>query len=118
MHDTVEDTETSFEELTLIFGQKVCGIVKECTDDKTLPKAERKEKQVETVSKKSREAKLVKLADKLYNLRDMNRATPERWSEDRVREYFIWAKRVTGQIEGVNETLEKELKDIYASRNI
>lgn len=76
LHDTVEDTDTTFEELEATFGSKVARIVQEVTDDKTLPKQERKLLQVEHARHCSHQAKLVKLADKLYNLRDLNRCTP------------------------------------------
>lgn len=76
LHDTVEDTDTSFEELRANFGDTVARIVQEVTDDKTLPKHERKLLQVEHARHSSHQAKLVKLADKLYNLRDLNRCTP------------------------------------------
>lgn len=76
LHDTVEDTDTTFEELEAMFGNKVARIVQEVTDDKTLPKQERKLQQVKHAHHCSHQAKLVKLADKLYNLRDLNRCTP------------------------------------------
>lgn len=76
LHDTVEDTDTSIGELQAIFGQTVARIVQEVTDDKALPKQERKRQQVEHAPHASHQAKLVKLADKLYNLRDLNRCTP------------------------------------------
>ncbi|KAM9422441.1 guanosine-3',5'-bis(diphosphate) 3'-pyrophosphohydrolase MESH1-like isoform 2-T2 [Salvelinus alpinus] len=76
LHDTVEDTDTSIGELQAIFGQTVARIVQEVTDNKALPKQERKRQQVEHAPHSSHQAKLVKLADKLYNLRDLNRCTP------------------------------------------
>lgn len=76
LHDTVEDTDTSPQELEENFGPVVAGIVQEVTDDKSLPKQERKRQQVEHAPHCSHQAKLVKLADKLYNLRDLNRCTP------------------------------------------
>ncbi|KAI3377313.1 hypothetical protein L3Q82_008511 [Scortum barcoo] len=76
LHDTVEDTDTSPAELEAKFGPVVAGYVKEVTDDKSLPKQERKRQQVEHAPHCSHQAKLVKLADKLYNLRDLNRCTP------------------------------------------
>lgn len=88
LHDTVEDTDTTFEEIEKHFGEKVKKIVQEVTDDKSLPKQERKRLQVVNASQKSFEAKLVKLADKLYNLRDLEKETPVGWSADRVDEYF------------------------------
>lgn len=76
LHDTVEDTDTSIAELEAVFGQTVARIVQEVTDDKTLPKQERKRQQVEHAPHCSQQAKLVKLADKLYNLRDLTCCTP------------------------------------------
>ena len=77
LHDTVEDTDTTLDEVELHFGDQVRRLVEEVTDDKTLPKLERKRLQVEQAPQSSPGAKLVKLADKLYNLRDLNRCTPE-----------------------------------------
>lgn len=88
LHDVVEDTGTSFPEIEYSFGTEVCNIVREVTDDKTLEKAERKRLQIENAPKKSHKAKLVILADKLHNLRDLQKATPTSWSQDRVKEYF------------------------------
>ena len=76
LHDTVEDTDTTPAELEATFGPTVARIVQEVTDDKSLPKQERKRLQVEHAPHCSHQAKLVKLADKLYNLRDLNRCTP------------------------------------------
>ena len=70
-------------------------IVKECTDDKNLDYADRKRLQIETVWEKSVEARLVKMADKIYNLRDLQRAAPSGWTLSRVQEYFAWAQKVT-----------------------
>ena len=107
LHDTVEDTETSFEELEDNFGPIVRGIVDECSDDKSLGKAERKQMQIEHAPMCSPKAKLVKLADKIYNLRDLNEITPEGWSGERVHEYFLWASKVFRGLQGTNNTLDK-----------
>ncbi|XP_047394346.1 guanosine-3',5'-bis(diphosphate) 3'-pyrophosphohydrolase MESH1 isoform X1 [Sciurus carolinensis] len=77
LHDTVEDTDTTLDEVELHFGAQVRRLVEEVTDDKTLPKLERKRQQVEQAPHSSPGAKLVKLADKLHNLRDLNRCIPE-----------------------------------------
>ena len=77
-----------------LFGANVRDIVDQVTDDKTLEKAERKRLQIANAPKKRLEAKRVKLADKLYNLRDLERCTPQGWDEPRVQQYFIWAKQV------------------------
>lgn len=84
LHDTVEDTDTSFDEIENEFGSKIRDIVAEVTDDKSLPKMERKRLQIEHALTASREAKLVKLADKLYNLRDLQKEIPKEWTEVRA----------------------------------
>lgn len=88
LHDIVEDTNTTFEEIENEFGTEVCNIIKELTDDKSLHKAERKRLQIQNACNKSRKAKLIILADKLYNLRDLQENIPVGWSQDRVKEYF------------------------------
>jgi (p)ppGpp synthase/HD superfamily hydrolase len=118
LHDTVEDTDTTFEEIETIFGKSVRGIVEEVTDDKTLPKHERKRLQIEHAPGSSKEAKLVKLADKLYNLRDLEACTPEGWSEQRVQEYFEWSKKVVEGLRGTNPSMERSLDQIFLRRNV
>ena len=106
LHDTIEDTKTTKEELIQQFGEKITSIVLDVTDDKTLLKAERKLKQIEHASHASHEAKLVKLADKISNLRDIRSSPPRDWTEDRKKEYFDWAGKVVDQIRGTNSKLE------------
>jgi guanosine-3',5'-bis(diphosphate) 3'-pyrophosphohydrolase len=106
LHDTIEDTDTSHDELSRIFGQEVARIVAEVSDDKSLPKAERKRLQIEHAAKISESAKLVKLADKICNLRDIVAMPPADWTADRKRTYFAWAKQVVDQIRGVHPALE------------
>ncbi|KAM9494318.1 guanosine-3',5'-bis(diphosphate) 3'-pyrophosphohydrolase MESH1 [Clarias gariepinus] len=118
LHDTVEDTDTTFEELEATFGSKVARIVQEVTDDKTLPKQERKLLQVEHARHCSHQAKLVKLADKLYNLRDLNRCTPAGWTAERVQEYFVWAAQVVKGLRGTNDVLEEKLLQLFKERNV
>ncbi|XP_052902984.1 guanosine-3',5'-bis(diphosphate) 3'-pyrophosphohydrolase MESH1 [Anopheles moucheti] len=118
LHDTVEDTDATFEEIESMFGHNVCSIVREVTDDKSLPKQERKRLQVERAAGKSHQAKLVKLADKIYNLRDLQRCKPKNWTDDRCREYFCWAKQVCDNLKGTNETLESILDDIFRQENV
>ena len=88
LHDTVEDTDTTFQEIENQFGGKIRKIVEEVTDDKSLPKQERKRLQIVHAPTSSYEAKLVKLADKLYNLRDVEKETPIGWTSERADEYF------------------------------
>lgn len=113
LHDTVEDTETSIEELEVRFGKRVATIVAEVTDDKSLPKEERKRLQVVKSSSKSSGAKLVKLADKTANLRDLISAPPADWSSQRKEEYFRWAKEVVDGLRGTNQFLESAFDEAY-----
>jgi guanosine-3',5'-bis(diphosphate) 3'-pyrophosphohydrolase len=113
LHDTIEDTETSEEEMAHLFGRAVVDIVNEVTDDKSLPKAERKRLQIERASQAGREAKLVKLADKICNLRDLAGSPPADWSVERKQEYLRWAKAVVDQIRGVHPTLERLFDEAY-----
>jgi GTP diphosphokinase / guanosine-3',5'-bis(diphosphate) 3'-diphosphatase len=98
LHDTIEDTDTSVEELVEAFGGPVASLVQEVTDNKKLPKAERKLRQVEHAAHLSAKARLVKLADKIANLRDVADSPPVNWSLARRQEYFDWAKQVVDQI--------------------
>lgn len=113
LHDTVEDTKTTFEELEEHFGPTVTHIVKELTDDKSLPKEEQNRLQIERARHSSHQAKLVKLADKLYNLRDIERAIPRGWSRSRAYEYFLFSKKVVDGLRGTNEGIEKELDKLF-----
>ncbi|NWR12643.1 MESH1 pyrophosphohydrolase, partial [Paradoxornis webbianus] len=118
LHDTVEDTDTTFSEIEECFGAEVRRVVEEVTDDKTLPKMERKRLQIEHAPVCSRRAKLVKLADKLYNLRDLNRCTPQGWSAERVQEYFRWAARVVAGLRGTSAALEGALQRLFEERGV
>jgi guanosine-3',5'-bis(diphosphate) 3'-pyrophosphohydrolase len=113
LHDTVEDTETTFAELELRFGAKIAGIVREVTDDKTLPKARRKQMQVEHAPHLSRGARLVKLADKICNLRDVADDPPANWPHERRVEYFEWAQRVIDGLRGTHPELEAVFDAVY-----
>jgi guanosine-3',5'-bis(diphosphate) 3'-pyrophosphohydrolase len=117
LHDTIEDTDTTEQELVKDFGKDVADIVLEVTDDKSLPKAERKRLQIEHAAHISRRAKLVKLADKICNLRDIAASPPADWSVDRKREYFDWAKKVIDALRGVHPGLEHLFDKAYEARN-
>jgi len=116
LHDTVEDTATTPMELRKAFGAKIARIVAEVTDDKSLSKAKRKSLQVQHARHISPEAKLVKLADKICNVRDVARRPPATWDKTRQREYFDWAKRVTDRMRGTNSRLEAAFDAAYARR--
>ncbi|RWS19311.1 guanosine-3':5'-bis(diphosphate) 3'-pyrophosphohydrolase MESH1-like isoform X1 [Leptotrombidium deliense] len=118
LHDTVEDTDTTLEEIQEKFGIDIRNIVAEVTDNKSLPKEERKRLQIVHAPTLSSDAKLVKLADKLYNLQDLLRQTPENWTEGRVDEYFKWAANVIKGLVGTNQFLKKEVKNVLAEKNV
>lgn len=107
LHDTVEDTETTGEEIESIFGAEVRGVVEEVTDDKSLPKGERKRLQVEHAPHLSPRAKLVKLADKTSNVRESVENPPSDWSVERQRDYILWAKQVVTELGDVNTELRQ-----------
>lgn len=113
LHDTIEDTETRREELEAHFGPKIAEIVLEVTDDKALPKEARKQLQIEHSPHISREAKLVKLADKISNLRDLL-ASPPDWPVERKQAYFHWACQVVDGLRGIHPGLEAVFDALYA----
>ena len=99
-------------------GISLLGIVAELTDDKNLPSHERKHLQIVNACHLSADAIPVRLADKIYNLRDLNRVTPQGWSDHRVREYFLWSAKIARQLFGHNQALDNILKDLYQGREI
>jgi (p)ppGpp synthase/HD superfamily hydrolase len=111
LHDTLEDTATTGEELEREFGREVRLIVEELTDDKQLPKAMRKWLQTDRAPARSPRAKLVMLADKISNARDITRHPPAIWSPDRRREYLDWTQQVVAGCRGVSEALERYYDD-------
>jgi guanosine-3',5'-bis(diphosphate) 3'-pyrophosphohydrolase len=114
LHDTIEDTETTVAELENRFGPRIASIVVEVTDDKSLPKQVRKQLQIEHAASASREAKLVKLADKICNLRDILNAPPADWPAERKQAYFDWAAQVVANIRGIHPGLEAAFDELYA----
>lgn len=113
LHDTIEDTETSYQELRGEFGAEVADIVAEVTDTKWVGKTARKQIQVSRAAKSSHRAKLVKIADKIANLRDIISSPPADWTEERKRQYFEWAKRIVDRLRGTNTRLERRFDALY-----
>ena len=111
LHDTVEDTATSHNELVSAFGDDVASLVREVTDDKSLPKAERKRLQVVKTSAKTPRARMIKLADLTSNLRQL----PDDWEAQRIREYFEWADQVAAGCRGINSELEGIFDQIFTA---
>ncbi|CAK0767172.1 HD domain-containing protein [uncultured Gammaproteobacteria bacterium] len=113
LHDTVEDTATSREELVQLFGTDVADLVMEVTDDKSLTKAERKQAQVTKTPHKTLRARMIKLADKTSNLRALCTSPPRGWSVERRLEYFDWAKAVVAGCRGINAQLEQGFDRVW-----
>lgn len=114
LHDTLEDTETSWQELRGEFGEEIADVVLEVTDTKWIKKEVRKRLQVARAAHSSEKAKLVKLADKICNVRDIAAHPPAGWSLERKRQYFEWAKEVIDQLRGTHFELERRFDDVYA----
>lgn len=116
LHDTVEDTDTTSQDLRERFGDDVAGLVAEVTDDKSLPKAERKRLQVVNAPHKSVRAQQIKIADKISNLRSMLVSPPANWDDHRKAEYFRWAKQVVDGLTAAAPSLRAEFDRVYAMR--
>lgn len=106
LHDTIEDTDTTSEEIAQRFGSRVTQLVLEVTDDKSIPKPERKRRQVESAPGKSAGAKMIKIADKVANLRDLEHSPPS-WTSERIGAYRLWAYKVVTGCRGVNWQLDE-----------
>jgi guanosine-3',5'-bis(diphosphate) 3'-pyrophosphohydrolase len=117
LHDVLEDTPTTPVELTECFGQAVYSLVREVTDDKRLPPAQRKQQQVEHAAQLSSGAKWIKLADKISNVRDVNEHPPEGWPAERCRAYRAWSAQVVEQLRGANPALEAEFERVLPLHN-
>jgi guanosine-3',5'-bis(diphosphate) 3'-pyrophosphohydrolase len=115
LHDTIEDTETTAVELRALFGEAICGIVLEVTDDKSLPKERRKALQVEHAAHASLPARLVKLGDKICNVVDITNSPPGDWSTTRRLEYLDWSERVVAGCRGSNAALEEHFDSVIAT---
>jgi GTP diphosphokinase / guanosine-3',5'-bis(diphosphate) 3'-diphosphatase len=113
LHDSIEDAAATKEELVQIFGTDVAALVGEVTDDKLLPKADRKRLQIDNAPNKSVRAQAITLADKVSNLRSMFSDPPTDWTTERKREYFEWAKQVVDRLTAPNPILKKEFECLY-----
>jgi len=111
LHDAIEDQGVTAETIASEFGRHVADIVMEVTDNKSLLKAERKRLQIENAPKKSREAKLIKLADKTSNVRAVANSPAPDWSVERRLEYVEWAKTVVAGLRGTSPWLEHQFDE-------
>jgi guanosine-3',5'-bis(diphosphate) 3'-pyrophosphohydrolase len=113
LHDVIEDTSTTPADLVERFGEDVAGLVAEMTDDKSLAKAERKRLQIENAPKMSARAQIIKLADKISNLRSILISPPADWDHERKRRYFEWGKRVVDALSQPNPILKSEFERTF-----
>lgn len=114
LHDTLEDTDTTAQELAALFGGSISSVVQEVTDDKSLPQPVRKRLQIEHAAGLSARARLVKIADKISNITDIMNAPPKGWSARRRREYVEWGQDVIARIRGTNESMEQHFDELCA----
>lgn len=114
LHDTLEDTDTTPEELRAAFGEEILGLVLEVSDDKNLPKQERKQNQIAHSPHLSRRAQQIKLADKISNVHDIAFAPPDHWPLQRRIDYLTWAEAVIDGLRGANKELEKYFDETLA----
>ncbi|MBE0551672.1 MAG: HD domain-containing protein [Ignavibacterium sp.] len=112
LHDTIEDTDTKPEELEKLFGTRILELVKEVTDNKSLPKDERKQIQIEHAAEISTDAALIKLGDKISNVIDVTFTPPKHWGIKRRRAYFDWAEAVVNNLPKANQGLEDYFRKV------
>jgi GTP diphosphokinase / guanosine-3',5'-bis(diphosphate) 3'-diphosphatase len=105
LHDTIEETKTSPDEIKKLFGKRILSLVQEVTDDKRLPKTQRKQLQIDKAPHKSHGAKLIKLADKISNVYDITHSPPN-WPLRRKAAYLNWSDKVVRGLRGSNKALE------------
>ncbi len=117
LHDILEDTNTTADEMRAVFGNEIADIVQELTDDRSLDKINRKQRQVDTAGTKSFKAQCVKIADKTSNLRDIANHPPTNWSDGRKQEYCDWAFKVVNQMRKTHLQLEQLFDNAYEHLN-
>lgn len=113
LHDTIEDCGVTYDDIATNFGKTVSDLVMECTDDKSLPKVERKKQQIIHAKVISNGAKLIKSADKLSNLSDLDKNPPISWSTDIINGYFAWCYAVCLELNGINSQIDAQLGEIF-----
>ena len=106
LHDAIEDQKISAETIADLFGATVAAMVLEVTDDKTLPKAERKVIRIAVAPNLSRGAKLIRLADKISNVRSVASSPPIDWSAQRRLDYIVFCRKVVAGLRGADAAME------------
>ncbi|MEN6483599.1 MAG: HD domain-containing protein [Syntrophobacteraceae bacterium] len=112
LHDVIEDTDTRPEEIEELFGAEVLSVVLELSDDKRLPREDRKRLQIERARLASGPAKLVKIADKICNVIDITHSPPRGWSIERQTDYLDWTEKVVEGLKGCNASLEARYDEV------
>jgi guanosine-3',5'-bis(diphosphate) 3'-pyrophosphohydrolase len=112
LHDTIEDTKTTRKELAAKFGKRVAALVAEVTDDMSLPKKQRRQKQIEDAPHKSPAAKMIKIADKISNTRARIVPKPSKQEREDLADYLAWAVKVVAGCRGVNPKLDAEFDEV------
>ena len=111
LHDVIEDTDATHKDLANLFNTKIADIVIEISDEKGLDREVRKRLQIQDAVNLSYEAKIIRIADKLYNIQDVCGIDAPNWNYDRKYEYIQWAEKVVNQIKGTHEALETSFFD-------
>jgi guanosine-3',5'-bis(diphosphate) 3'-pyrophosphohydrolase len=112
LHDTIEDTQTTASELDYVFNPAIRSMVEEVSDDKKLPKEERKRLQIEHAPHLSHGAKQIKLADHIANVRAVTQQPPKDWSLERRQQFLVWSSRVIAGVRGCNAAMERRYDEL------
>ena len=112
LHDVIEDTDTTREELARKFSDRIASLVVECTDEMSLPKAERRRRQVVDAPKKSAGARLIKIADKISNVGARIHSDPTTEERNDLADYAGWAEQVVAGCRGGNAWLDTKFDDM------
>lgn len=115
LHDTVEKTKVTLEEIETLFGPRVASLVAEVSEDKSRPEAERHRMQIETIPEKSEAARMLRLADKISGLRELAEDPPAGWDVARRREWLQFATDVAAGCRGLNAALDLLLDQAAAA---
>lgn len=115
LHDTIEDCGLTRDGLAAVFGDRIADVVLEVSDDPRLPLRSRRLLQVHEAPGLSREARLVKLADKINNVREVAIDPGEGWNEARRRDYVVWSQQVVAAMPPTHAALERLFADECAT---
>jgi len=106
LHDTIEDTNTDFEEIKNKFGEAIAKAVQALTKDEELQsKQEKMIDSLNRINKLQKEVGLVKIADRITNLQ----TPPSHWSKDKIANYCVEAKLISRTLNDKNTYLNNRL---------